>query len=65
MEPRQVWALLEGDARRWSRVAELVGWAVWLIVCNMPFAAGDNPRAFIGWLKRYHPPGFIVPRAND
>jgi hypothetical protein len=64
MEPRQIWALLDGDARRWSRVTELVAWAVWLIVVAIPMSGHGNNggNQFLIWLRRNTPPGFIIPR---
>lgn len=60
MEPREVYAFVEGEARRFSRLAELVAWGVWLVVMNMPFAQPDERhQLFSNWLGDHHPPGFI------
>ena len=59
LEPREVWTLRDGDALRWSRTAELVGWAVWMICSCIPFA--EVPGVWQAFMQRYRPPGFIPP----
>lgn len=63
MEPREVYALAEGEARRFSRLAELFAWGVWLVLMHMPFREPPTQyRHFRNWLKEHMPPGFIPPR---
>jgi len=63
MEPREVYALMEGDRLRWSNLAELFAWGIWQIVLSIPFSnRGDQGgRHFTTWLKRNTPPFFIPP----
>lgn len=62
MEPREVFMLAEGEARRFSRLAELFAWGVWLVTMNMPFMKPpDSFRYFRNWLKEHRPPGFLMP----
>lgn len=62
MEPREVMALVHGDALRFSRLAELFAWGVWLVVMSMPFLkTPDSWRRFHFFLRANTPPGFIPP----
>jgi hypothetical protein len=62
MEPREVYALVDGDARRFSRLAELFAWGVWVLAMSMPFTQPQSSfRYFRNWLKAHTPPGFIKP----
>lgn len=67
MEPRELWILKEGEAKRWSRTVELVAWAVWQIVVSIPMAGrGDHGgNVFVNFLKRNRPPGFIPPKVTE
>lgn len=53
----------EGEAKRWSRTAELVAWAVWQIVVSIPFAGREKQggNVFQNFLRQNTPPGFIPP----
>jgi hypothetical protein len=63
MEPREVLAFVDGEARRFSRLAELVAWGVWLVVVNMPFTkTADGHSFFRDWFRDHTPPGFIPPK---
>jgi hypothetical protein len=55
---------MEGDARRWSRTAQLVAWAVWQIVVSIPMSerGSNGGNIFLNWLKRNQPPGFLPPK---
>lgn len=66
MEPREVYALLEGDAQRFSRLATLFAWGVWMVVMCMPFLKPpDAWRNFRLFLRANTPPGFIPPRKRE
>lgn len=67
IQPRDIFILKEGEAKRWSRTAELVAWAVWQIVVSIPMAGrGDHGQnIFSNFLKRNRPPGFIPPKVAE
>jgi hypothetical protein len=63
MEPREIWERRRGDDLRWSRLAEIIGWAAWRICVSIPFAKTDG--YFMSWLKQAPPPYFVPPNKRD
>jgi len=66
MEPREIWALLEGDRRRWSRVSELVAWVVWKLIMHLPMSKPPAGYAYFNnFMRANRPPGFLPPKKEE
>ena len=62
MEPREVHALMDGDARRFGRLVDVVAWGVWMICSCIPWTGlPKEASSFMVLLRKFSPPHFIPP----